>query len=107
MPQTWRRQFVRTVTIYRRSGGVHWALHLDGSQDGSGCRARATRAAEIAVLDHLRRKLDLWRVGDAVPVAMLAHGLDECGDVERERPVRRVVGWQAGFGQHAFAGSDC
>jgi len=37
--------------------------------------------------------LNLWRVGYAVPVAVLAHGLDECGDVARERPVRRVVGW--------------
>ena len=80
-------------------------LHPDGYQDRSGRRA-PTPEFELGVPAQSRRKLNLWRVGDAVPVAVLAYGLDECRDVARERPVRRVVGWQAGFGQHALAGSD-
>ena len=38
-------------------------------------------------------KLNLGRVGDALPVAVLAHGLDERGDVVYERPVPRIVSW--------------
>ena len=78
-------------------------LHPDG------CKTAGRRAERLKIAGpgQPRRESHLWWVGDAVPVAVLAHGLDDCSDVARERPIRRVLGWQAGFGQHALAGSDC